>query len=154
MSIQEVTIYRTPDGSEFRSREAASAYVGRVARLAGAMSPLPELPSGTDFQNGHGYIQHDYAAARTALNAVLDLIEEKTGAHNWISDTRTKGPVEAHPSWVYRLISDYDDNALSRAWLRFVCIDWATMREYGQRYYAAHPAEADGGCLNCEAVGQ
>ncbi len=148
MTIQELTIYRTEDGSEFRTREAASAYVGRFLRVKLALQELPEY----SFVSGeHGYIQHDYDVAHRALNALLDLIEEKTGAHRWITDTRTKGPKEAHPSWVGRLLGDYDDTALNRAWGRMQRINWQTMREYSQTYYADHPDEAKGGCLNSPA---
>lgn len=147
--IERVTIYRTTDGSEYRSIEKADAYESRVERLAPIMARLPQLPEndGCQFVNGHGYIQHDYETARAVMNDVLNLIEELF-EHKWIDQTRAKGPREAHPSWVGRLISDYDDKALNRAWNRFMCIDWNTMREYGQPYYAAHPDKAAGGQIN------
>lgn len=156
--ITPTTLYRTTDGSEFRTHEAATAYESRAERLTALLSRLPALPEGTGFSNGEGYLQHDYDTAVSVMNEVLTIMEERvgkshgeTGWDSWILQTRTKGPREAHPSWVGRLISDYDDKALNRAWSRFMCINWTTMREYGQQYYAAHPDEARGGCLNPEA---
>jgi hypothetical protein len=140
--ITESSVYTTDDGSRFNSRVKAQEYEVRANRVTEIMNRLVAKP---DDLRGGDWVQQNMLTAVSAAGQLLDLIEQVTGQHKWIDDTRSKGLIDAHPSWVGRLLGDYDDKALNRAWHRIQSIDWKTMREYNQPYYADNPdAAADG----------
>ena len=98
------------------------------------LSPTPK-DDGCSFANGDGYIKHDKAKLRNAQIQILKLCKERID-HKWIQQTIEDESV--HPSYVGRLIDDYNIRPLNKAWFRFMCVDNQN-REWGQPYYANNP---------------
>lgn len=145
MNITEITRYVADDKSEFDNRAAADKYCEQADLVARLMSELLPKPEGCDFSNGHGYIQHDAELLKAVWNGLLDYAAQFLMPHAWLAESQD---LAADASWVGRLIGEWGHKALGDAWYRMQCIDRRTAKEYGQPYFALHPNEAKGGCLN------
>lgn len=139
--------YIAEDNTEFRDKQACLTYERQCLQIKDALLPLGELPEGTDFTNGGGYIQHDLKDVVGAKRRLL-LIAQEICPFRWIDESLAKIETnEIHPSWAGRIISDSGHSALNRAWHRILCID-SSAREWGQPYYVEHPSEAEQICIN------
>lgn len=138
------------DGIEFMSQSACEDYEalsGRISILINHLIPIPHL-SDCSFENGAGYIQQDPAMARSVQIELLKIADELM-PHEWFK-TAMKNDT-AHPSWPARLIDEMGHRNLQMAWHRFSCMT-PEFREYGQPYFASHPAEAKDVCLNARSA--
>ena len=135
-------------GSASPSPEQAPAPY--AAQLREILAALPPQPQDDAFYEGHCVVQHDTDVAYSALKALLSLIEEVTqtrlappeGMDHWLKH-QAEGQVRPAELWgVYEQISSTAHEPLARAWQRLISIDWTTMYEYGQAYFALYPATA------------
>lgn len=119
--MEQISKYKAIDGTEFSSSQKCIEYENLIQRIDEIMKPLPPLPKddNCNFDNGHGFIQHD----KYTLNEVkIKLLKEMQNHinHDWIQQTIQKG---LDASYVGRLLSDYNHKPFSKAWRRFSCID-------------------------------
>jgi len=145
--VKKITVCVANDGCRFDSERDCLAYEKFAVRVARVMKLFPPLPKGKgncDFENGHGYIQHDAVVLKKVKDQLLDLIGEKMD-HPWIKQTKERKNI--HPSWVGRLVSDMGNKPLSDAWYRIGCIDKKN-REWGQQFFANNPEKGEQRCLN------
>lgn len=138
--MKQITRYIAEDSTSFGSKQECSEYETLCERVKKIMSQLsePPLDENCQFANGYGYIQHNPVVFRKVRNELLDEFSTKID-HKWITQSKSDG---AHPSWVGRLVSDYNIKAYYTAWHRIQCTD-KDFREFGQVYYAEHPNEAE-----------
>lgn len=139
-----VTKYKAEDGTEFGDPKKCADYEASCMRIADIMSQLHPKPDTCDFSNGSGFIQHNPEAVRAVTIALCQEAQRFTD-HKWLQET-IDNP-EVHPSWVGRLIGEYDHSAINSAWYRISCID-KQGREWGQPYYREHSKKAEQVCLN------
>lgn len=145
MTFDAITRYQAEDGSVFTTEDAAYRYVTTASQIARLLDSLPARPdTGTDFENGGGYIQHTRESLRPVWNGLLELANVLF-PHQWFDQSKDFG---ADASWAARLIGDLDNKQLQHAWWRMSCVDRNTFREYGQPYFALHPAQVEGGQIN------
>lgn len=143
--MKVITKFKAIDGKEFNSENECLDYENLIKKVNNIMKVLPPLPKdeGCSFSNGDGFVQHD----KTILRKVqINLLEEmkKHIDHKWIQ--QTIDDENAHPSYIGRLISDYEIIPLKEAWNRFMCID-KLGREWGQPYFVTNPDKAKQVCL-------
>jgi hypothetical protein len=146
--MKAVTKYIADDGLEFSEERACVSYEAlclEVAEIMGRLAPRPNLPS-CSFENGAGYIQHDPKVAREAKVAILK-IANGIFPHKWFDQSIEDATVDS--SWAGRLISEFSQKCVYKAWDRFQCMD-KQFREFGQPYFALHPEQAQDVCFNQE----
>lgn len=141
--MEKIIKYKTIDGEEFENKEDGENHESLIDRVGNLMSLLPKTPN-TDFFNGEGFIQHDRKNLIRVRRNLLEICKEYID-HNWIHQTIDNETVD--PSWVARLLGDYNIRPLCKAWNRFYCID-NKYREWGQPYFALNPEEGINKCLN------
>ena len=144
--MKTITKFRAIDGKEFNNENECLDYENLISKVNNIMKTLPSLPKddGCSFSNGNGYIQHDKMILRKVQINLLKEIKNHID-HKWIQQTIDDENV--HPSYVGRLVGDYDIKPLNKAWNRFMCID-KLGREWGQPYYASNPNEGKQICIN------
>lgn len=138
--MKTITKFQAIDGVEFYTDSECLNYERLICAVENIMGELEQPPDDKDckFANGDGFIQHD----KVTLSRVrIDLLKEikKHIDHKWVQQSIDDESI--HPSWVARLISDYNIRPLSNAWYRFQCID-VRGREWGQPYFANNPEKA------------
>jgi len=135
--METITKFKAIDGTEFTSETECLKYELLIKRVGEIMALLPPTPKddGCSFANGDGYIKHDKAKLRNAQVQILGLCKDYID-HKWIQQTIDDESV--HPSYVGRLIDDYNIRPINKAWFRFMCVDKQN-REWGQPYYANNP---------------
>lgn len=135
--METITKFKAIDGKEFTSEQECLKYESLIRKVDGIMALLPPTPDndGCSFANGDGYIQHDKAKLKNAQVQILELCKDYID-HKWIQQTIDDESVR--PSYVGRLIDDYNIRPLNKAWFRFMCVDKQN-REWGQPYYANNP---------------
>ncbi len=135
--MKKITKFEAIDGKEFNDEDECLKHESLIAQVDRIMSFLPSPPKddSCDFVNGKGFIQHNGAILRNAQIQLLELCKEYID-HKWVQNTIDDATV--HPSYVGRLLGDYDIRPLYTAWNRFECID-RKKREWGQPYYAKNP---------------
>ncbi len=143
--MRQVTKYKANDGSEFTDAAECIKHERNCADADEIMSKLPTKPNTCDFSNGGGYLQHDKDTFLVVRNKFCEFAKRYTD-HKWIQDTIDNG-MDAHPSWVGRMIDECAPRSISKLWYRFMCVD-SEFREWGQPYYADNPDKADQTCLN------
>lgn len=111
---------------------------------------LPAQPQDDAFYKGQSFVQHDKEVAYRALKALLSLMEEvmqirlvpPEGMDHWL-EHQAGGQLRPAALWgVYEQVSATSHEPLARAWQRFLSIEWGSMSEYGQPYFARYPASA------------
>lgn len=141
-----VTQYVANDGKTFTDEAACLTHEHLLVDIAAIMAPMgrpfDDANNSCTFANGHGWIEHDVAVVYRVAERLLDEIA-KTVKHRWVQETRDNIR-EVNFTYVGRLVGELPDDTLYKAWLRICCVDIWTGREYGQMYYALHPAEAEG----------
>lgn len=141
-----VTKYVSEDNREFLNAQECHNYEELCECVDKVMAQLIPKPEGTSFSNGDGYIQQDPAVLKSVKRDLLTLANEIM-PHEWFQQSISDETI--HPSWAGRLIGEMNERCLNSAWYRIMCIG-PECREYGQPYYANHPEEAKGPCLNKE----
>ena len=143
--MKKVTRYEAIDGKEFDNEDECLDHDLLINKVNTIMAALPKQPDdGTcNFSNGSGYVQHDKATLRRTQVKILELCKKRID-HQWIQQTIDDETVD--PSWVARLLGDYNIRPLSYAWSRFSCID-KQHREWGQPYFAANPEKGTQVCV-------
>lgn len=142
--MKELLKYVADDNTEFTEKDKCIVYETLCDRVKLLMSDLPEHPNTCDFSNGSGYIQHNKDVVIAVRTKLLDIISEYID-HKWVQESKE---LNIHPSYVGRLVGDYDIRPLSSAWSRINCINWTSFREYGQPYYTDHSDQVKDVCLN------
>ncbi len=144
--METITKFKAIDGTEFTSETECLKYESLIRKVDSIMALLPPTPNndGCSFANGDGYIKHDKAKLRNAQIQILELCKEYID-HKWIQQTIDDESV--HPSYVGRLIDDYNIRPINKAWFRFMCVDKKS-REWGQPYYANNPEKGEQVQLN------
>ena len=127
------------DGTEFNEEQKCIDYEKLITKVESISAKLPSIPDTTDFSNGGGYIQHDKVVTDAVRVEILELCKEYID-HNWIQ--QSIDDLNVHPSYVARLLDDYNIRPISSLWHRFWCID-KKYREWGQPYFAANPEKAE-----------
>ncbi len=139
--MKTITKFQAVDGKEFTDKQECLKYEELIIEVDIIMSVLPETPKNDacNFSNGGGFLQHKKRVLRTSKIEILELCKKYID-HHWIQQTIDDCTVD--PSWVARLLSDYNIQPLNNAWYRFSCIDKQS-REWGQPYYANNPNEGE-----------
>lgn len=135
--MEVITKYKAVDGHEFRTEHECIAYEALIISTLAIMDQLPKKPKddGCRFSNGHGYLQHDKETFDKVKKELLHLFATKVD-HKWIQQSIDGENI--HPSWVARIIGDYNLNPFHEAWYRIQCVD-RNYREWGQPYFANTP---------------
>jgi hypothetical protein len=147
-AMKAITMYEAEDGSRFTDAGEAAKRDGILEAVAAVMAPLGVVPEhdGCDFENGHGYYQHDPGTIRSVRLALYELSKEKL---RWWTDgqienhgmTHERLALEVHPSWHLRML-DGSCRPLEKAWTRIYRID-SQGREWGQPYFADNTPSGD-----------
>lgn len=143
--MQSITKFKAIDGKEFNNENECLNYENLIKRVNEIMNVLPQLPNeeNCNFLNGDGFIQHDKKILQKVRIELLEEIKQHI-KHKWVQ--QTIDDENAHPSYVGRLIDEYQINPLSKAWHRFMCID-KLGREWGQPYFASNPGKGKQICV-------
>ncbi len=144
--MEIITKYKAHDGREFLDSDECAVHEQNCTIALGIANKLPGKPSGCDFSNGSGYIQHTRDNVLNVRNEFLEFVKRYTKDISIIQQTIDKG-FDAHSSWAGRIIDECTPNSISKHWYRFMCID-AQFREWGQPYYADNPDKAEQVQLN------
>lgn len=136
--MEQITKWKADDGTEFTEESECAAYEKMCADVTLVMSAFPAQPENDScsFANGGGYLQLSEEVVADVRGKLLDIIATKID-HKWVEESRD---TKIHPSYVDRLLGDYDIRPLCSAWGRLSKID-KQWREWGQPYYATHPDE-------------
>ena len=126
------------DGTEFNEEQKCIDYENLISKVKSIEAKLPSIPDTTDFSNGDGYIQHDEVVTNSVRVEILELCKGYID-HKWVQQSIDDSTI--HPSYVARLLDDYNIRPISNLWYRFHCID-KKYREWGQPYFAANPDKA------------
>jgi len=135
--METITKYKAVDGVEFYTHKECEDYELLIEEVDNIMSVLPSPIETCDFFNGSGYIQHDKDTFESVRLKFLQLCQKHID-HNWLQQT-IEG--NCHPSWVGRLLDDYNIKPLYKSWNRLSRID-KLYREWGQQYFVEHPNKA------------
>ena len=138
--MKTLTKYQAEDGLEFTEAAECRKHEANLEEVKIIMSQLPVRPDGCDFDNGGGFIQHDKDVL-IAVRARFCEFAKRYTDDKWLQQTIDLG-LDAHPSYVGRLIDDCAPNSIGKHWHRFMCID-SQFREWGQPYYANHPEKGE-----------
>ena len=138
--MEKIIKYKADDGLEFTDKSRCTEHEDNCLMAANIMLDLPNIPEGSDFSNGCGYIQHDKDCLLAVRNELLEFFKRYSD-HKWIQETIDKG-FDAHASYVSRIIGESAPSPISKHWYRFECIDYQ-FREWGQPYYANNPEEGE-----------
>lgn len=145
--MKAITKYVADDGVEFIDEAKCREHDALIVEVAEVMRPLGERykhGDTCDYENGAGYVQHTTAAVADVRGRLLHIAQRFTD-HKWIRQTLEKGS-DAHASWAGAAIGESCPLPLREAWWRISTMD-KQGREWGQPYYADHPAEAKQVCL-------
>lgn len=150
--MKTITKYQANDGTEFPNANDCLAHEKLCQLVARVMSKLPAQPEndGCNFANGSGYLQHHPADFWSAYKQLLQLaVGEVVQYGNFdVFFKAINDPLAIHISHIERIISECCPKVIIRAFYRFRCTSFQTLREYGQPYYAAHPDDAQDLRLN------
>jgi len=139
--MKTIQKWQAVDGCEFTEERKCIDYENTINRVQKIIDRLPKPPEddGCNFANGHGYIKHD---AQTFISVWNDLLDEFATIidHRWIKKSKD---LQAHPSYVGRLVGDYNVAPYWKAWNRIQNTDIKTFREFGQPYFTSNPDKAD-----------
>tara|TARA_R110000851_G_scaffold297052_1_gene452278 strand:+ start:638 stop:1072 length:435 start_codon:yes stop_codon:yes gene_type:complete len=143
--METITKFKAIDGKEFTNKEECLKYELLIERVDSTMALLPPQPNdeGCSFSNGDGFLQHKKENLMNVKVQILEICKEYID-HNWIQQTIDDETVD--PSWVARLLGDYNIRPLSNAWHRFSCVD-KLHREWGQPYFANNPEKGKQVCV-------
>lgn len=143
--MKKIEKYKAIDGTEFNNENECLDYENLIKKVDNIMAELPPLPKddGCRFSNGEGFVQHNKTILRKVQINLLKLAQKHID-HKWLQQTIDDENV--HPSYVGRLIDDYNIRPLNKAWHRFMCID-KLGREWGQPYFALNPNEGKQVCV-------
>lgn len=135
--MNEITLYQSNDGRQFRIKEDCLKHEKLVEEIEKIMSNLPPTPDDIDFQNGHGYIQHDPDKIPGAMMALVNVsgIPKK-----YVPEDFKEKPFFYRRNIIGRILGDSNSPVYS-PWMRFSRMD-DSYKEYGQGYFALHPEEA------------
>lgn len=132
--MKKVNKYVSTDGREFNDEVSCRKYEEIIAAVEMLMKQLPKLPARSAFANGEGYLQHD----------------KKTFCKVW--NGFYKIACELHPSikregfelcsYGFGRTLDDSGSPLYGYYVRYLCTNHVTFREYGQPYYVTHCDEA------------
>lgn len=133
--MQAITKFKAKDGKEFSSESECSKYELLIDKTKSIMSRLSSPPK--NFNNGE-YIQHNKADLKIVKLEILKLISGYID-HAWVQQT-IDNIDGTHPSYVGRLVGEYNIAPLSDAWGRIYCTD-KEGREWNQPYFVENPPE-------------
>jgi len=133
--METITKYKAFDGKEFTNKDKCTEYEEQSNLALEVISCIHKAPDSCDFANGSGYIQHEHKDVSIVRNELLELAKFYTD-HKWIQQSIDDHSVDT--SWAGRIIGEYCNESLNKAWNRISCID-NQLREWGQPYYASHP---------------
>lgn len=136
--MKTILKYVAIDGKEFEDKDKCSDYESLIDTVNAIMAQLPAKPTSTNFTNGEGYLLHDKSIIKSVRNQILELCKHYIDSE-WIQQTIDN--VNIHPSWVARLLSDYNISPLSNAWYRIQCID-KDGKEWGQIFFVENQDKA------------
>lgn len=133
--MKSIIKYQASDGREFNVKANCLMHEAILRNIETVMQRLPKRPDTCEFENGHGFIQHDPAQVELVKNAIIDM---------WQGDDEVKLGARAHPARFSILARFFDDtdSPLSKPWWRLCCIDDKS-REWGQQYFAANPDKGE-----------
>lgn len=143
--METITKYKAFDGVEFTDKSACMQHEENCAIAEKIMSGIDLAPSGCDFANGAGYIQHESGKLLQVRNEFLEFCKRYT-THKWLQETIDKG-WDAHSSYAGRILDECAPRSINKHWYRLSCVD-SQFREWGQPYYASNPQEAQQVRLN------
>lgn len=129
--MESIIKYRSNDGSEHRTEEAALKRDVLHSQCVEIMAPLGEVPAGVT--DGKGWLQHDLETVNTCKDQVLELCRTE-GLDKHFPAFKNHGR-DCHPMSIIGRILDDTGGPLSAAWSRFACID-PQGREHQQPYFA------------------
>jgi len=137
----KITKYKAIDGKEFNSESDCQDYeilIDQVNQIMSQIEDCKKYDEGLGFSNGEGYVQHKPETFLKVKREILELVKTKID-HHWIQQTIDAiGTDDVHPSWVGRILGDYNFDPIYKAWYRISCTD-NKYREWGQGYFAANP---------------
>lgn len=139
--MEAITKYRAKDGREFDKEKECLIYEKLIDKVAQIMSQLvdrEQFEVKSDFWNGEGYIQQDPSTFLKVKKEVLNLVNTMIDNDILKKAYNQYATNEVHPSWVFRILSDYHLTPLNQAWLRIQCTD-NLYREWGQIFFANNP---------------
>ena len=135
--MEVITKFRAIDGKEFVSEKECIKYEALIISVNKIMDSLSKKPNDSSFLNGDGFLQHDEKVVTETKTRILEICKVYID-HKWIQQTIDEPKND--PSWVSRILGDYNIKPLSDAWYRFSCMD-KTNREWGQPYFAMNPKD-------------
>lgn len=138
--MEQITKYVAKDKSEHTDIDACLRRDADYDSFMKIIDGLPPRPPCCEFDNGHGYIQHDATRFMRLRSEICEFSKRYTD-HKWLQDTIDKG-LEVHDSWAGRIIGECCPDFVYRlGWHRVSCTD-KQFREWGQPYFANNPQEA------------
>lgn len=139
--MKVISKYVATNGVEFATEKECldqDALIIQVESIMKGIAPLPKDET-SKFANGYYFVQQDLNCVSEVKRQILTLIKVYIN-HKWVEDTIKNA--NAHPSYVARLVGEYNNlNPLERAWYRISNID-KLGREWGQGYFVEHPNES------------
>lgn len=146
--MREVTYYETVDGEVWKEKADALLHEKILDIVADIMAPLPKKPNNVDFDNGHGYLQHDMeqflTIRRHLAQLAMQYIEIPRNSWNFsVLEQTAMDPLSIHPEYFWKVIGEQRTlKGINTAWFNIgLCTD-KEGRQWGQMYYADHPENA------------
>lgn len=143
--METLTKYKAFDGREFTDADECREHEANCLEAERIMGQLPAKPDTCDFSNGGGFLQHDKETFLAVRNQFCEFAKRYTD-FKWLQQTIDMG-LDAHPSWVGRILDEAAPSTISKHWYRFMCVD-SELREWGQPYFANNPSEGKQKQLN------
>lgn len=137
---KSITQFQAEDGSIHATMDGAMEHDRRLVELATVMSSMPRVNDpDLIFANGGGYKDWPIHVVREVRAGIMRLARSWA---SWIFRDESGKPVDSHPGFIGRALSDSDTSpGLYGHYMRlFFDIDEAG-REYGQQYYRNNPGE-------------
>lgn len=135
--MRKISKYVSDDGREFCNEEECKKWEELNSKYQKIMSKLPQRTEDSCFLNGKGFIQH----SQEVLFPIIEEFEKLA-----IQELKLRGYKdiignERYDSYLFgRVMSDFNCASCKYLW-RLICINKASLREYGQPYYANHESE-------------
>lgn len=135
--MEEITIYKTQDGSRFDKKEDAIKYEKLCHKCDEINSRFVNINHELDSKE---FIQQNPAIVKALFAEFMDIVAEAIPDHAQFA--KECGAGIRHISHIWRIISDYNVKCLDKLMYRFDCINFDTGKEFQQPYLTAHQDEA------------